>query len=758
MAGVMLAVGWCALSVPPSVAPDALPATVAATEFSAERAGVWLRELTRTSREVGSNGHRRAREYLVEALRQLGLEVEVQRATALRRKGNTVRVANVANIVARLAGSDSSAAVVLMSHYDTVPGAPGATDAGNGVAAILETMRALLAGPPLRNDVIALITDAEEAGLLGAQAYVDQHPGARNSGVVLNAEGRGHTGPVMMFRSSQGNGRMIRTLAKAAPFPAAESLANDVFRHMPNDTDLTVFLEAGLAGMDFANAEGLSHYHTPLDNFETADPRSLQHHGSYMLSLARAFGGQDLTHFQAPDRIYFSAPWIGVVHYPTSWALALALLAVLLVAGTAAVHWRGGRLDWRALLLGVVQFIVALIVLPLLAIAMWELVGSRVPEVAWFEHGSPYGSGRYLLGIGLLIAAIHVASAAWLAGRTSPAAPAVAALCVWALLGLASAIWLPGASYLFLWPLLIATAALYASPRQPSRHAIGEAALLGFAAAPILVFMLPMIAGMEVSLTLRMIAVPSMLLVLTLGLLVLPLEFLGRRQPWALPGLLAGAGVAVLAAALLGAGFDAQRKKPNSMNYLADAGQGAAIWYTNDPEPDEWTRQYLGADARQSAAPAWMPETLAGRDASLWMQTAELLRDDAPQAELLEQAPADGGRRMRLRITTPTDAYVTLLRFPDSAQLQALRIDGLAVPPDSDGSGQALQILAYGVPAEGLELEFVHTGSPTLELYLRANVPGLPTPPGGAVIERPDHMMAEGPGADMTRLQRSVRF
>lgn len=755
MAGLLLAAAWWALATPPAVPPAVVPDTAAATEFSAQRAGVWLRELTRAPREVGSIGHRHAREFLVESLRDLGLEVEVQKATALRRKGNTVRVANVVNIVARLAGRESSAAVVLMSHYDTVPGAPGATDAGNGVAAILETMRALQAGPSLRNDVVALITDAEEAGLLGAQAYVDQHPEARNSGVVLNAEGRGHTGPVMMFRTSQGNGRMIRTLAEAAPFPAAESLANDVFRHMPNDTDLTVFLEAGLAGMDFANAEGLSHYHTPLDNIETADPRSLQHHGSYLLALARNFGEQDLARPGEPDRIYFSMPWIGVVHYPGDWALALAVLAALLVVGAASVEWRRKRLDARSLLLGGAHLIFVLVTLPLVALGIWKLVGSQVPEVAWFDHGSPYGSSRYLLGISLLVAAVHVAAAAWLSRRALPGGLAVAALTAWALLGIASAVWMPGASYLFLWPLLVATAALCFSP---AREPINEAAILTLAAAPILVFMLPMIAGMEVSLTLNMIAVPTILLVLTLGLLALPLEFLGRRLRRPLPVLLASAGTLVLVVALLDTGFDAQRKKPNSVNYLADAGEGAAIWYTTDPEPDEWTRQYLGDNASRSAAPEWMPAQLAGRDARLWTQPAGLLREDAPQAALLEEAASATGRRLRLRITTPADAYVTLLSFPDGSQLDGLRIDGLEVPPGPDQPGQKLQILYYGASAEGVELEFVQTGPPTIELYLRASIPGLPTPQSGAVSPRPDYMMSGGPGADMTRLQRSVRF
>ena len=53
-------------------------------------------------------------------------------------------------------------AVALVAHFDSDPTTPGANDDAAGVAAILETARVLLSGPPLRNDVILLFTDGEE--------------------------------------------------------------------------------------------------------------------------------------------------------------------------------------------------------------------------------------------------------------------------------------------------------------------------------------------------------------------------------------------------------------------------------------------------------------------------------------------------------------------------------------------------------------------------------------------------------------------
>ena len=57
---------------------------------------------------------------------------------------------------------------------------------------ILEGVRAYLAlNKTPKNDIIILFSDAEELGLLGAQAFVEHHPWAKNIGLVLNFEARG---------------------------------------------------------------------------------------------------------------------------------------------------------------------------------------------------------------------------------------------------------------------------------------------------------------------------------------------------------------------------------------------------------------------------------------------------------------------------------------------------------------------------------------------------------------------------------------
>ena len=64
--------------------------------------------------------------------------------------------------------------MLLLTHYDSNPHSSlGASDAGSGVVTILEGIRAFLAkNTPPKNDIIILISDAEELGLLGAKAFV----------------------------------------------------------------------------------------------------------------------------------------------------------------------------------------------------------------------------------------------------------------------------------------------------------------------------------------------------------------------------------------------------------------------------------------------------------------------------------------------------------------------------------------------------------------------------------------------------------
>src|SRR5262245_33210912 len=161
--------------------PEPVPASAPPTEFSAERAFAHVREIAQRPHPTGSADNARVRDYLIGRLRALGLEPQVQEATGV---GTRYPVAgHVRNILARVPGrTPGGLAVVVMAHYDGVAGGPAAGDDAAGTAAVLETVRALRAGPPLAHDVMVVITDGEEAGLLGAAAFVREHPWAKDVG------------------------------------------------------------------------------------------------------------------------------------------------------------------------------------------------------------------------------------------------------------------------------------------------------------------------------------------------------------------------------------------------------------------------------------------------------------------------------------------------------------------------------------------------------------------------------------------------
>ena len=135
--------------------PDPVPASAPAIEFSSARALDHIRVVAREPHPMGSPANAAVRDYLVSELSRFGL---LQRATtAYYPLPGIVQAGTSENVLARLGGTNGDGkSFLIAAHYDSVPTSPGATDNGAGVAAVLETLRALKAGPALRNDVIFL--------------------------------------------------------------------------------------------------------------------------------------------------------------------------------------------------------------------------------------------------------------------------------------------------------------------------------------------------------------------------------------------------------------------------------------------------------------------------------------------------------------------------------------------------------------------------------------------------------------------------
>ncbi|HTE47366.1 MAG TPA: M20/M25/M40 family metallo-hydrolase, partial [Gemmatimonadaceae bacterium] len=391
--------------------PAPVPATSPDTVFSAERALRHVEAIAVRPHAMGMPDHARVRDYIVAELTALGLKPQIQDATAI---GTRYQASGrVQNILAWLPGSDvEGKAVLLMTHYDGVAAGPAAADDGAGSAALLETLRALRARKqPLAHNVVALFTDGEEAGLLGAAAFVREQSWAKRVAVVINLDARGTSGRSLMFETGPGNLDAARAL-RAAGDVTAGSVFTTVYRVLPNDTDLSELAVLGLPALNFAFIDGVERYHTSHDDFAHLNAGSLQHHGAQMLAVTRAFAGEALPRPTTGDAVFFDLPVVGLIVYPVALALPLAIVVLVLV-GMAIVRDR----KWIGVAIGALVTLIAVG----LSGAIAQLSGSAIAALhaRLPGGGAPQWRGIYAAAIALLAVAVTLACMSVAKRRTS---------------------------------------------------------------------------------------------------------------------------------------------------------------------------------------------------------------------------------------------------------------------------------------------------------------------------------------------------
>ena len=325
-----LAIYWVFYSATPIYSPDS---DAAKSQFSTDRALHHVKIMASEPHAVGFPSHAKVRSYILAQLEKLGLQTEIQEGYTL---GGGSNLSKASNILARIEGSSSGKALLLLSHYDSNPHSSlGASDAASGVATILEGVRAFLSeGKKPENDIIILISDAEELGLNGADLFVNKHRWAKDVGLVLNFEARGSGGPSYAFiETNRGNQNLIREFIKANPkYPMANSLYYSIYKLLPNDTDLTVFRkDRDIEGFNFAFIDDHFDYHTAQDTYARLDKNTLAHQGSYLMPLLHHFSATDLDNLKSlNDYVYFNIPFFEMVAYPFDWIWPMLVLASLL--------------------------------------------------------------------------------------------------------------------------------------------------------------------------------------------------------------------------------------------------------------------------------------------------------------------------------------------------------------------------------------------------------------------------------------------
>lgn len=684
--------------------------------FSAERARELQKRLLGdgSTRYVATPGNAAGRALIIAELTKLGWTVETHQAMSCTYHG---MCAPITNVIAKLEGKEPTLKAVLISaHYDSVPVGPGASDDGVGTATILETARALSEGPRPRRTVVALLDDGEEAGLLGADAFVRTHPLASSIGSTVNVDARGSHGPSQMFETSENNDWLLALASKNVDRPVTTSLFYEVYKRMPNDTDFTA-TKTIAAGVNFANTAGIEHYHTPQDALEVADIGTLQHHGDHVLGMTRALANDDGVRSTTPRNVvWFDVLAMGIVSWPEPWTLPIALFALALVIGHAIRH----RVFDRALFVFLPSLLVGLVS----ALAAGLLLrGAGATPAPWVAHPLAGLVAIHLAG------AVGVVAIAFLFARsdkTTPRALWAGTWIGWGVLGVVLAAVAPGMSYLFVVPTL-AAAVLGAFP--PALASIAPAVVAAVVVLPLetaiyeaLGFVVPPLIGL-----------PVVLLGTTLAPMLseLPRASMKRATLGALVAIAVTCIVAIAMPKFSAASQqrvnvvyrqDEDASKPDlapKTRVFVDTTWGPAVW----GQPPKTMLAAIGAGdvpARESALPWTLPTPFAEVPAA----GAPI---KAPVLEVLSVSDDGGRHHVRAKVRSPRGATTIALFFPGMRHVSA-RIDDKAhhvsaVPRPVTG-GHVVGLL--GVPPDGIIVDFEASGAGAIPMTILDRTYGVP--------------------------------
>ena len=710
------------------------------SEFSTHRAFEHVKALSAQPHYVGSAAHQKVADYLISALRELGLEPIEQHGHSLTEWGNAVKSRN---IMARLEGSGNGPALMLLSHYDSAPhsASKGAADDATGIAAILEGVRAMQhAQQKFSNDIIILFTDAEELGLNGAATFVTQHEWTRDVGLILNFEARGTAGPsYMLLETTSGNSALVKGFADAGVrYPVASSLMYSIYKMLPNDTDLTVFREnAKIQGFNFAFIDDHFNYHTAQDDTAHLDLRSLAHQGSYLIPLLRHFGNADLTQMDNDlDRVYFNIPF-AFVHFPFSWIIPMLIITSVFLVGVVLVGIGKRVLLPADIGRGFLVFFGSMLSSGLIVFLGWKAILTIYPQYNEIQHGFTYNGHAYMAAFLAIAMAINFFWYGRQIVDNKVYGYAVAPLFIWLILCTALCIYLPGAAF-FLIPVFFSTLAL-AIFVATQRHTPIVPLLL---AVPSLVIFVPLLWMLPIGLGLKIMFASAVLISLTFGLLLPSLAVMHNKRGWATIFLLTGFGF--LLQAHLTSDFTKGKARPNSLLYVYDADRDKAWWTTYDKTTDSWTSNYLGANAAPAVA-LQSVELFSKYGTSFTFQSAAPKKTlPKPTVSFLRDTLIGTQRYVKIKITPNRSVNRYDIFASPKMVLHNLRVNGVKhiLQEKSAYKRKGKKVLSYYVVDQHpLEMEFSFSNKAAFDMELLESSFDLLTNPQFSVPARPDSMM-----------------
>ena len=676
----------------------------APSQFNVGRAGDRLKRILGDERPhpADSPASDGVRERLLAEMRGVGLDPQVRNQIACNEiyKARGVTCARVRNLVATI-GPPSGRQLLLNAHYDSTAVGPGAGDDGAGVATLLE-VAAILKREPLRRPVTFLFNEGEELGLVGARAFLAA-PLSRNVDSLINLEARGVTGPVNMFETSVPNAAPVAAFARAVDRPVANSLGTDVYRLLPNYTDVNSFATRGWTTLNFAMIGNETRYHSPGDNFAALDPRSLQHMGDQTLAVARELG-RGVPHASG-DRVFMDVLGCWLVQLPQG--IAMVLLGALLIG----LGW----LAWRRKALGRGLAVVGGSLLAGAALAWFgtAVVGLARPGMFWraeplWTHLAVYASAlaaamALLASLGARLDIRQLRAAYWL---------------VFVVVGAAIAVVAPRGIIYFTFPPLLFGLGVIASRRGPRAEQAG---------AWLACLVLYLTFGAMLGQLEELLNQGPMWIFAPLGLLVmLPAlveakPLIGTTRPRAAIGISVLIALLGWAAAAAAPAYSENRQQRFTIEHITDATAGKAFWsIVDDGQP---LPHGYGGHQR------WKLDKLPYSGRKRWLASAPSITGlVAPVADLVARPSAivEGRPHTVTVLLHANGAQNISLIAPEDADIRAAGVEGYIRPIDRSTKKERYYLSCSGRTCDGLAMTIVIGNSEPVDFIVLGSRTGLP--------------------------------
>lgn len=439
---------WQILPIP------ALDKTESEEVFSAGRAYEVLRKINpqQLAHPADSIANRTVEQGITTLLRDMGYQAEIQETQVCDDYDYGVASClKVRNIIVHIKGSEQNSAILLSAHYDSVPTGPGVSDAGVAVGSLLEIARLLSNQAQPRNSIVLLFNEGEENSLKGAKAFMEQHPLAKQLQLAINIEARGSSGQSILFETGENSGWLVQQYAKTTPAPLSSSLFYEAYKFMPNHTDLTVYKEHGLQGLNFAHAENVAHYHTKLDNVENLNLGSLQHHGDNAWGIIKAIKDNELSQVQTGNRVFTDIFGLFIVQWPERYSIAFSLALIALFIFVYYLRNNISVISIKTLLKSLIGVVVTITLSAVVGYLLQEVVSViAMSSTPWWSDPLPM---RTAIWLGVILAALFVAKA--VTKKSSAIDLTFGLLLTWLILSVLTSVVMPGVSYLFILPTFV---------------------------------------------------------------------------------------------------------------------------------------------------------------------------------------------------------------------------------------------------------------------------------------------------------------